>query len=125
MAKKKSKTNNYLASNWNVSNKLFETFELVTEKNKSDVIKIGRIVYCLEILGRKKKYLGHFEISPRMAKGSLKVSNHQFFYTYSIWITKTESMESYKERFKPVYNLIEQKKLYFKPEEGLVKYLLT
>lgn len=122
MPKKKSKKNDYKKAPWSISKKLYEEFILITDKNKAEAFVKGRILYCIEVIGIMITYKGFFEVDPRLSKGMLYISNHQFFQNCSIWCVSTESMESYQERFKPITLLLEKKKLYFRDTDKIVKY---
>ena len=122
MAKPKSKTNNFNQIPWSMSKELFKEFTLVTEKNKAEVVIKGRILYAITITGNIITYCGFYEVDPRMAKGKLWVSNHMFFQDYSVYITETESISDYEERFKSVNNKMAEKRLYYRKSDKIVKY---
>jgi hypothetical protein len=123
MAKQKSKTGKYLMSGWDVSKKLFDSFEQVTLKNKADVCVQGRMLYILDTLGGKIRYMGHAEIAPRMAKGKIRTTNHQHFENFESWINITESVEDYKKRYAHIYEMIGTGKLFYRPEDKITKYI--
>lgn len=119
----KSKTNNFKLAPWQMSSKLLETFTLVTDINKKEVLVLGRILYSISILAKFRTYRGFFEIDPGMSKGRMTIKNHMYFDSYSTYRTETESIEDYQKRFKPISILIEQKKLYYRTTDKIVKYV--
>jgi len=94
-----------------------EDYILVTPNNRAIAVTMGRIMYVISI----RKIIGMIYIRPRLEKGTLNFENDPHFK--SIKIVKEETQEEYISNFKPLLDLlIEEKKLYIKQSDKLIKY---
>jgi hypothetical protein len=102
----------------------FKDYTLITPANRKSAIIKGRVVYCIEFIGKSIiNYNGSFPIRPRLVKGRLKMKGHPFLPDADTFVNEDETLENYKTSFDALITLlIEKKQLYFKLTDPLIKY---
>jgi len=104
-------------------NRVEENYLKVTIENKSEILVIGRPVYIFEQGITKHKYLGCFDIRPRMKKGMLTTTGHPLFGSAITKVNETENEEDYLKSIQSVVNIyIEKEQLYYNPNDKLITY---
>ena len=86
------------------ANQVLENYLPVTLENKSEVLVIGRPVYVFEKGTTKYKFLGAFDIRPRMQKGTLTIKEHPLFGNCTTKINENETVEEYKYSLQSMVN---------------------
>jgi hypothetical protein len=102
----------------------FEDFTPITVTNRKAAIIKGRVVYCIEFVGKTIIiFNGSFPIRPRLVKGRIKMKGHPFLPDADTFVNEDETIEAYKTSFDALITLmIEKKQLYFKLTDPLIKY---
>lgn len=102
---------------------LDESYILVTEEKKSEILVIGRPVYIFEKGQTKNYYMGCFDIRPKMKKGILTITGHPLFGDCECNVRETESKEDYLQSIQSVVQILLKKGiLYYRENDRLVKY---
>jgi len=130
MAKQSS---NYGVAPWQLKKGAINDFTLVTEKNRSNAIVLGRILYFMEPIGVNHIFRGAISVNSRLTKGkwmwprmpwmpaTKEATNKTHFEVY---VDKDEDYESWKTYYDYVITKgINEKTLYICQKDPILTFL--
>ncbi len=112
---------------WAMSKREFEKFIPITELNRENAKKLGRIFYTISVMGKMIEYRGFCDITPCFTKGKWRYTHapfHKSPFTHGeVYITSDWDRSEWAARWKQKLDEgIESKTLYINPSDPLIKY---
>lgn len=101
-----------------------ESYILITEENRKQCLKIGRIIHIIELVGSVYIRRGMIDVRPILKRGTWKISESDISGAMEVYVRHDEDVNMYKRSFESIIDHIVKRKIgYINPDQKPINYL--